>query len=101
MELAGSRGGGSLRGVGMRPLGSAALDATDGAGDWYDSILSGLEIVTQSGSSVVMKGFDGRFGFGTAPFCAAFTVDLAGWLLSSHHFLRSEDAGGRLGSIGS
>jgi hypothetical protein len=51
----------------MRPLGSVAVDATDEATDWYDSILPGLEIVTQSGSSVGTKGFDGRFGFGTAP----------------------------------
>jgi hypothetical protein len=53
--------------VGTRPLGSVAVDATDEVVDRYDSVLPGLEIVTQSGSSVGIKGFDGRFGFGTAP----------------------------------
>jgi hypothetical protein len=65
--LADSNGGGSLRGVSMRPLGSVAVDATDEAVDWYDSILPGLETVTQSGSSEGTNGFDGRFGLGTAP----------------------------------
>lgn len=57
--------------------------------------------VTQSGSSVGVYGFEGRLGFGTNPLCGGLTADLAGLLLSSHHFLWSELAGGRPGSIGS
>ncbi len=57
--------------------------------------------MTQSGSSVGVYGFDGRFGFGTRPFSGGLREDRAGWLLSSHHFLLSELAGGRPGSMGS
>ena len=57
--------------------------------------------VTQSGSSVGVYGFDGRFGFGTKPFCGGFMEDRAGWPLSNHHFLLSELAGGKPGSMGS
>lgn len=50
-------------------------------------------IATQSGSSVALKGFDGRLGFNTTdesslPPCVDFggaTVDLAIFPFSSHH----------------
>ena len=34
--------------------------------------------VTQSGSSVRVYGFEGRFGFGIRPFCGGLRFDLAG-----------------------
>lgn len=83
----GLNGGGSLRGpfVGGRPL---------------EPRRAGIRgTVTQSGSSLTVYGFDGRFGFGTAPFCGGLKADRAGWLLSNHHFRLSELAGGRPGSI--
>src|SRR5262245_19342684 len=60
---------------------------------------------TQSGSSVCANGFEGRFGFSNAilPSCA-FGGDasaLADLPFSSHHFCRSELAGGSPGSIAS
>lgn len=59
-----------------------------------------LGTLTQSGSSVGVNGFDGRLGFNAAPFGGRI-AERAGCPLSNHHFLRSELAGGRLGSIGS
>lgn len=46
-----------------------------------------------------MNGFDGLFGFGVAPSCMGLMSDRAGLPLSSHHFLLSELAGGKPGSI--
>jgi hypothetical protein len=94
----GSYGGGSLRGVVTRPRISGR---TDEVVDWYDSARADFETVIQSGSSLGRNGFDGRLGFGVAPLSGGRTVDLAGSPFSSHHLRRSEDAGGRPGSMGS
>lgn len=76
-----------------------------GGGGGSDTAFRSLELmlgtVTQSGSSVSSYGFEGRWGFGIKPFCGGWIFDLAGWLLSSHHFRVSELAGGSPGSIGS
>ena len=90
----GMNGGGSLRmpfvDVEVDRLGFVSEEPLEGS-------IRGT--VTQSGSSDTANGFDGRFGFGMEPFCGGFTVDRAGWLLSSHHFLLSELAGGSPGSM--
>ena len=84
-NVLGSYRGGSLRSV---TLGALLSDVDmDEAVDWKDSVLDGLETVTQSGSSVIVKGFEGRVAFGTAPLWGGCTEDLAGRLLSNHHFL--------------
>lgn len=97
-ELIPPNGGGNLRGV---VTGFRICDAPkdDEVVNWKDSDLEGLGTVTQSGSSVMENGLDGRFGLGIAPFSEGWIDDLAGRPLSSHHFLRSEDAGGRPGSM--
>lgn len=81
-----------------RPYGDEPDTVDDDSGDARDAD-------TQSGSLVLPNGFDGRFGFrpmgcplrplGTWMFARA------GCLLSSHHFCRSELAGGRPGSTAS
>jgi len=60
-------------------------------------------MLTQSGSSLCPNGFDGRFGLRaigcpSRPF-GTDTCARAGCLLSSHHFWRSELAGGSPGSM--
>jgi len=71
------------------------------AEDWEMPRVGKRGTVTQSGSSLYVYGFDGRLGFGRAPFCGGSRPDIAYLPLSSHHFLLSELAGGRPGSIGS
>jgi hypothetical protein len=61
---------------------------------------------TQSGSSLGVKGFDGRWGFSMAEELSLVILggaipDLAILPLSSHHLWRSELAGGRPGSMAS
>jgi len=92
-------GGGNLRVpfVVLRELGVLVAVVED----WGKLLVGARGTVTQSGSSLCVYGFDGRFGFGTAPFCGGSRSDLAYLPLSSHHFLLSELAGGRPGSIGS
>lgn len=53
---------------------------------------------TQSGSGEGVNGLLGRLGLGKWSLLGACTLDRAGRPLSSHHFLRSELAGGRPGS---
>jgi hypothetical protein len=60
--------------------------------------------LTQSGSSVGLKGFDGRFGLRMVCWdeliaLGGVAVDRAILPFSNHHFCRSELAGGRPGSI--
>ena len=108
----GSYGGGSFLGT--------ELDAEDESSiEWLtcsygevdmlendDKRDSDLGTLTQSGSSVGIWGFVGRFGFrmvcdaGFSGF-GGLMDDLAILPLSSHHFWRSELAGGRPGSMAS
>lgn len=105
---AGLYGGGSLRpgpallavsscfGMGIFSYGE--LERLDTPGD-------ALDTDTQSGSSVILNGFDGRFGF-SATGCPFRLLGMgicarAGCLLSNHHRFRSELAGGKPGSIAS
>ena len=86
-------------------------------GSWYED---GLETVTQSGSGLGVKGFDGLWGLRIERAFGGSIVDRAGrpvpmiirrpfrkgtvirgLPLSSHHLRRSELAGGRPGAIGS
>lgn len=95
----GSYGGGSLRVplVILREPGDFVAVVED-----WEMPLAGMRgTVTQSGSSLCAYGFEGLFGFGTAPFCGRSRSDLANLPLSSHHFRLSELAGGRPGSIAS
>lgn len=108
----GSNGGGSFRGT--------ELDAEDESSiEWLtcsygevdmleneDRRDSDLGTLTQSGSSVGTWGLVGRFGFRMV--CDAALSGLGGLMddfailpLSSHHFCRSELAGGRPGSMAS
>jgi len=70
-----------------------------------DSLDSARGMLTQSGSSVGLNGFDGRLGFSIVEKPLAglggATTDRAILPLSSHHFWRSELAGGRPGSMAS
>lgn len=96
-----SKGGGSFR----RPI----FEACPRMEDADDAMLCcefmrdgpGRGTFTQSGSSVSANGFAGLSGFGNASGAGGCTVDRAGTPLSSHHFLRSELAGGRPGSMAS
>jgi len=58
----------------------------------------GLSTLTQSGSELGVKGFEGLPEFRVYPFPGGLAVDRAGIPPSSHHFLFSELAGGRPGS---
>lgn len=62
---------------------------------------SGRSTLIQSDSGLAENGFDGLFGFGTWFALGGFNAERAGIPLSSHHFLLSELAGGRPGSIDS
>ena len=67
---------------------------------WFDGFFEKLSLTlgrctsTQSGSLVSFHGLLGLRGFGTMPFPGGATVDLTDLLPSSHHFRRSELAGG-------
>lgn len=95
-------GGGSLRVpfVVLREFGDrdAVVEACEGP---LGGMVGTRGTVTQSGSSLYVYGFEGRLGFGTAPLCGGSSSDLAKLLLSNHHFLLSELAGGRPDSIAS
>jgi hypothetical protein len=84
--------------LGKLTFSNGELDMLDR--DAFDDDL-GIEI--QSGSSVRPKGFEGRLGLSptACPFLGlgTGTAARAGCLLSSHHFWRSELAGGSPGSI--
>jgi len=54
---------------------------------------------THSGSGLGVNGLLGRFGFGEWLLDGGSTRAFAGKPLSSHHFLRSELAGGSPGSM--
>jgi hypothetical protein len=73
---------------------------TEGREDWKLFILFDSRCtVIQPGSSVAAQGFEGRAGLGIAPFSGGVILERAGCPFSSHHFLLSELAGGRPGSM--
>lgn len=61
----------------------------------------GRGTLTQSGSVVALNGLGARCGLRTCPSLGGLIVERAGIPLSSHHFLLSELAGGKPGSIDS
>lgn len=63
------------------------------------SVELGLLTSTQSGSLVGVHGFGGRLVFGTSASTGGLRLDRAGIPPSSHHFLRSELAGGKPGAM--
>jgi len=71
-----------------------------------ECLVSVFGIVTQSGSSIAAYGFDGLLGFNMVVYMAlsglgGLMVERAILPFSSHHFWRSELAGGSPGSIAS
>lgn len=106
----GSKGGGSLLALGApAELDSAAgLLITSYAElamlDW-DCLEDERGTDTQSGSSVGVNGLGGRLGLSTLVMPLPVTGDVistrAGWPFASHHFCRSELAGGSPGSMAS
>lgn len=90
-------GGGSLRVA----TGFVALSVAESLREAARSAERDRWTLTQSGSSLVVNGFDTRFGLGMKPMLGGCKVDRAGMPLSSHHLRLSELAGGRPGSMDS
>jgi len=94
-------GGGSLRVVSLAGTRPRMEEDAEEMVEWVDSALAGLMrgTVTQSGSSVGVHGLEGLAGLGSMPDCGGWIDERAGRPFSSHHFRRSELAGGRPGSM--
>lgn len=93
-------GGGSFLG-GTLSLGWPADETLYSEAGRLGGVFPGFSTLTQSGSLVGVKGLLGRPGLGTWREVGGAAVDRAGMPLSSHHFLLSELAGGKPGSMGS
>jgi len=89
----GLKGGGSFRGM-VFVVVVLLLAVFDLCGRFVE-----VEFDIQSGCDVGVKGLERRSGFSIRSVFGGWILERAGRPLSSHHFRRSELAGGRPGSI--